>query len=57
MNMYTETYKRLKMSITEFDVEDVITTSDLELDDNELGVGGQTNSTGRSGTYGSLPGF
>ena len=49
MNMIKETYERLTMDVTKFDVEDVITTSgvgpstdpDYDWGDYELGTGGE----------------
>ena len=41
--MHIEAYERLKLDITQFDVEDVITTSvqsSVPLDDEEVGPGG-----------------
>ena len=34
--MRKESYERLKMDVTRFDIEDVITTSELTAGDNEL---------------------
>lgn len=44
--MMKENYERLCMDVTEFDAEDIVTTSALYLNPDEMGIGGETNSTG-----------